>query len=72
MNEKRISAHASFARICKPLAAVWDLAVQTVPYETRSFSRLFSRDSLKATLGFCFKAFYGFKGPRLSYGVNKV
>ena len=69
---KRISAHASFARICKPLAAVWDLAVKTVPQQTRSFSRLFSRDSLKATLGFCFKAFYGFKGPRLSYGVNKV
>ena len=68
---KRISAHAIFARMCKPLAAVWDLAVKTVTLETHSFSRLFPRDSLKVTLGFCFKAFMVLKVPDCPMGLTK-
>ena len=36
------------SRLSKPLAAVWDLAVQTFGLPQGSFSRLFPRESLKA------------------------
>ena len=48
-------------RLCKPLSGSLELATLTTLRETHSFSRLFPRDSLKATLGFCLRLFRVFR-----------
>ena len=58
--------NTEIARLSKPLAVFWDLAVQTVSLAAMQFHQS------ESPLRFLFKAFEGFKCPRLPYGVKKV
>ena len=49
------SNYSVYTDSVNPLAAVWIYHCQTTLRETHSFSRLFPRDSLKATLSFCLR-----------------
>ena len=51
-NRRTMALIFPLSKLCKTLAAVWELPVQTAPWYTQCSSRLFPRGSLKSTEAF--------------------